>query len=134
MGKVRTHLIDKKERYKIIGDFFEIVSNFRAKKEVIDFFVGLLTPSEALMMARRIQIARMLLEEKNYDAIRRELKVGFSTITKTDQWLNNRGDEYSLWIKKCLRKIENRDIKTKTYSESLLNRYAHHRFLKDLLR
>ncbi|NLC31436.1 MAG: hypothetical protein GX765_05305, partial [Candidatus Moranbacteria bacterium] len=55
MGKVQTKNIDKNERYKIIGDFYEIVTNLRTKNEVIGFFMGLLTPSEALMFARRIQ-------------------------------------------------------------------------------
>lgn len=129
MPKVRPHLIEKTEKYKIIGNFFEIVAGLKNKKEVIDFFLGLLTPSEILMSARRIQIAQMLLEEENYEIIRKRLKVSNQTITKTDQWLH-RDDEYNRWLGgKLKRKIE----KEKNYSSSMLDKYAHHRFFKNLL-
>ena len=74
MGKVKYYSINPRERFRIIGEFFEIIAGLRVKKEVVAFLVGLLTPSEALMLARRIQIAKMLLEEKNYENIRKKLK------------------------------------------------------------
>ena len=130
MPKVRPHLIDKKEKYKVIGRFFEIVSNLKSKKEVIDFFVGLLTSSESLMFARRIQIAEMLLEGDNYERIRKVLKVSNQTITKTDQWLHSGDENYGRWLEKCLKiKANLKD----DYSTGL-DRYAHHRFFKDLLK
>jgi len=42
MSKVRLHLITKEDKFRIIGNFFEIVSGLKSKKEIIDFFVGLL--------------------------------------------------------------------------------------------
>ncbi|NTW45250.1 MAG: hypothetical protein HGB14_12685 [Anaerolineaceae bacterium] len=57
-----------------MDSFFEVVSKLKTKQEIVDFFLGLLTQSESLMMARRIQIARMLLQEKSYEEIKSKLK------------------------------------------------------------
>jgi uncharacterized protein YerC len=133
MPKVKPHEIDKKEKYEIIGNFFEIISNLKSKKEVIDFFVGLLTSSESLMMARRIQIAQMILDDEEYEAIRRALKVSNQTITKTDQWLHGEDDKYNRWLAMQLRKKPKKAEKTGEQF-STLDKYAHHRFLRDLLK
>lgn len=137
MGKVQTKSIDKNERYKIIGDFYEIVTNLRTKNEVIGFFMGLLTPSEALMFARRIQIAQMLLDDKSYEEIRRELKVGLSTVANVSTWLYGENDAFRRKIeeyknRKSKTEEDNNDDYEKNYG-SLLNKYPQHRILRDLL-
>lgn len=136
MGKVQTKNIDKNERYKIIGDFYEIVTNLRTKNEVIGFFMGLLTPSEALMFARRIQIAKMLLDDKSYDEIRKELKVGLSTVASVSNWLYGENDAFRKKIEEHKNSKndadENGDDYEKNYG-SLLNKYPQHRILRDLL-
>lgn len=137
MGKVQTKSIDKNERYKIIGDFYEIVTNLRTKNEVIGFFMGLLTPSEALMFARRIQIAQMLLDDKSYDEIRRELKVGLSTVANVSTWLYGENDAFRRKIEEYKnRKSKTEEDKNDDYEKnygSLLNKYPQHRILRDLL-
>ncbi|GBE16660.1 trp operon repressor [bacterium BMS3Abin15] len=134
MSKVRPSSIDSKNKYRIIGDFFDLVSGLNSKKEVIDFFIGLLTPSESLMMARRIQIAKMLIDEENYEIIRKKLKVSNQTITKTYNWLYSRGDDYNIWITKHILKLKDNNKKYKnSKNKSLLDKYPHHRFLKELI-
>jgi len=132
MSKVRYDDINKRDKYQAIGDFYEIISNLNSKKESIDFFIGLLTPSEALMLARRIQIGKRILEGKKYDEIRKELKVGFSTITKTENWIHGGSDKYSKWIEECLRKNMKKK-KTKEHFKGLLDKYPEHRILKNIL-
>ncbi|MCX6763349.1 MAG: YerC/YecD family TrpR-related protein [Candidatus Moranbacteria bacterium] len=132
MSKVKIHLINPREKYNIIGEFYEIIANLKSKQEVVDFFVGLFTASEALMMARRIQVAKRILEGKNYDSIRRDLKVSYQTITKTEAWLHSGRDEYDRWIEKCIkRSIANK--KTFEGYKSLLDKYPNHRILKNIL-
>jgi len=46
--------------------------------------VGLLTPGEAVMMARRIQVAKMIVEGKGYNEIMKQMKVSCQTITKIE--------------------------------------------------
>lgn len=135
MPKVKISSISSREKYAIIGEFFEIISVLNSKKEIIDFLIGLLTSSETLMMARRIQIAKMLIEEKDYETIREELSVSNQTITKTDNWLNGRGEDYRYWINKCFKKAKKKieSSQKQKHNMSLLDRYPQHRFLKELL-
>lgn len=58
------------------------------------FLEGLLTPSEQIMLGRRIWIARMLLDGKTYHEIGKKLKVGPNTITKVELWLQNQLPDY----------------------------------------
>jgi len=86
-------------------------------------------------MARRIQIAKRLIEKKDYETIRKELGVSNQTITKTDSWLNGRGEDYRDWIIKCFKKAEKKTESGQKYEYggSLLDKYPQHRFLKELL-
>ena len=137
MSKVKSCEISPKEKRKIIENFFEVVLKMKTKKEIIDFFMGLLASSETLMFARRIQIAQMIVGGKTYEDIRSKMKVGYDTITKTEKWLHGNDDKYNKWITGKLQSSDNDKIKNKTISSnknygSLLDKYAHHRFLKDL--
>lgn len=134
MAKVKTHLIDEKERHQIIGDFFNIVANLKSKKEVIDFFVGLLTQSELLMFARIIQVAKMIIEECGYEVIKKKLKVSYQTINKTEQWLHNSGKEYNKWLTNCIKRgtENNRKSKNNFNYSKLLNPYFQHKMFKSM--
>ncbi len=136
MTKVKSYRIDPREKYRITSEFFEIISNLKSKKEIIDFFVGLLTPSEVVMMARRIQVAKMLVEGKGYDEIMRKLKVSCQTITKIEHWLHGKGEEYDVWISRCLNELnksKSKKDKDFKYQTSQLDKYPGHRLLKELL-
>lgn len=136
MGKVQTKNIEKEKRYEIIGDFYDIVTNLKTKKEVIGFFMGLLTSSEALMFARRIQVAQMLLDDKSYEDIREELKVGVATITSVSRWLYGENDAFRKKIEEHKNNKEKLMKNNKNYRRnygSLLDKYPQHRILKDLL-
>jgi uncharacterized protein YerC len=100
---------------------------------MLDFFLRLLTSSEALMLARRIQIAQLLIEEKSYEEIQKKLKVGSQTIYRTDKWINNGDDKTVRWLRNILKKeVKEQKGKYKNFSGSLLNKYPAHRFWSDL--
>lgn len=133
MVKVKFHSINKEERYKAIGNFFNVISNLKSKKEITDFFVGLFTPGEALMMARRIQVAQMLVDNESYESICKKLRVSTQTVVKADQWLHKGNRDYEKWIENRLKvKEAKKKYKSQSYG-SLLDKYAHHRFLRELL-
>lgn len=136
MGKVQTQSVNKNERFQMIGEFYDIVTNLKTKKKVIGFFMGLLTPSEALMLSRRIQVAALLLDGESYEEIRRKLKVGVSTIASVNRWLFGENEEFKDEINKHKKRKDNQNIKGnkgKRYYDSLLDRYPGHRILRDLL-
>lgn len=48
--------------------------------------MGLFSPSEIVMLARRIQIAKKLLAKESYRTIHEEMHVGEGTITSLDKY------------------------------------------------
>lgn len=134
MSKVQLHNVDQKVRRQMIGNFYDVITELKNKDQVVGFFMGLLTPSEALMLSRRIQIAQMLLEDHSYEDICRELNVGSQTVASVYRWLYSDNEHFRKHIKQHIKKQEkiNKRYSQKYYTD-LADRYPQHRFLKDLL-
>jgi uncharacterized protein YerC len=49
----------------------------------------LLTPSERIMLGRRLIIARMLIAGESYEFIGERLRVGYTTIARIHRWLED---------------------------------------------
>ena len=137
MAKVKVHALSQQETQKIVGDFLHLISCLKTKQEIIGFFIGLMTPSEALMFARRIQIAKALLQEKNsYEIIRKKLKVSFQTVTKIDRWLHSGDEKRDQWLAKEILRLDDFVFEKKrklTIGSSPLNRYPEQRLMRELL-
>jgi len=133
MAKIRFYDVDKNERTRVIGELYEVIAELKSKDEVFRFLFGLFTPSEVLMIARRVQIAKMLFDNATYDEIEKRLKVSHQTIRKVEHWLKSDEERTKLIVSK-LDKIRHRAAKSKNrHYESLLDRYPGHRFLKEIL-
>ncbi len=135
MAKVKVYSISKEERYQLVGEFFEIVSQLKNKQEVIDFFVGILFSSESLMIARRIQIAKLIVEGYNYREIKERLKVSSQTIGMVYKWLHERDEAYKVIIKKYLKKVakQKKNNSLPVYNESELDKYPQYKLMKKML-
>lgn len=135
MAKVRVYTVDKKERNRIVRELFTIIADLKNKEEVFGFLMGLFSPSESLMVGRRIQVAKLLLQDYGYDYIEKKLKVSHQTINKIEHWLN-KNEERGKLILKNMEREERQKQKNKDFKGdfNLLNRYAHHRFVKDLFK
>ncbi len=135
MAKVKVYSISKEERYQLVGEFFEIVSQLKNKQEVIDFFVGILFSSESLMIARRIQIAKLIVEGYNYREIKERLKVSSQTIGMVYKWLHERDEAYKVIIKKYLKKVakQKKNNFLPVYNESELDKYPQYKLMKKIL-
>ena len=68
------------------------------EEEAAKFLTDLLYPQEIEMLAKRLQIAVYLLQNKNYDDIRNELRVGNSTIARVATWLGLSGEGFKIVI------------------------------------
>lgn len=135
MAKVRVYSVDKKERNRIIRELFTILADLKNKEEVFGFLLGLFSPSESLMVGRRIQVAKLLLQDYGYDHIEKKLKVSHQTINKIEHWLGE-NEERGRLILKNMEKEEKQKQRNENFKGefSLLNKYAHHRFMKDLFK
>lgn len=63
-----------------------------------NFLQDLLTQSEVIMIARRIQIARRLLSGESFPSIHKELRVGLNTIAAVARWLDRKPEVYRFVI------------------------------------
>ena len=90
---------------------FEAAKTAQTGKQLEVFLEGVLTPSEQIMIGRRIWISRMILENKSYDEIGARLKVGSGTIAKVEMSMLGLLPDYGNFIKREVRRAtkEHRD-------------------------
>lgn len=88
MPRVSKRPIDKKKMDQFYEDFWEAVASLETRKEAQSFLYDLLTHTERKMLAKRLQVAVMLIEGYGYETINEEVKVGNSTIARVNNWLN----------------------------------------------
>lgn len=133
MSKVRSYDIPVDEKRAIVSNFFHVVDQPKKKSDTVDFFVGLFTQSEMIMMSRRVQVAQSFLQDKTYEEIREEIGVSYQTIQKIDQWLHTGDVERDKKLRTWL--LSQKPETKKDYylqEESMLDKYAHHRVIKEL--
>ena len=113
MAKVTLSSIDNKDRYELLDELYDMISVLENREEVKNFFRDLLTPSESLMLSRRIAVAKMLLAGATYEEIRNKLKVGHDNIKSVYRWLYDGFGGYDLALKKIAKK-KSKEISSKS--------------------
>lgn len=86
--------ISNSEKVNLLQEFCEAISVLNNSQERMDFITDLLTKQEVVMIARRIKIAKMLIQGRSYQEIQNSMKVGFATISKINQWLAESGQGF----------------------------------------
>ena len=133
MSRVQARNLDKELRYEIMGDFYDVVSHLKTKKEIVDFFMGLFSDGEAIMFARRIKIAKMLVNGHTYDQINKELGAGIATIASVSQWLNDENEEFQIQINKHIKRQKQWRGNRRSNYNRILNPYRQIKIVKDIL-
>lgn len=87
MPRVNLKSIDSNSKMKYLDLLWTSISQLKTREETKRFFKDLLSESEAIMLARRIEIAKRLIEGESYDSIAQDLKVGKDTIGRVQRWL-----------------------------------------------
>ncbi|HBI34240.1 MAG TPA: hypothetical protein DEA43_04870 [Candidatus Moranbacteria bacterium] len=128
MAKVLVYDVDSKERNLIIKELFLILSDLNSFDDVFAFLSGFVTPSEALMLGRRIRIAQMLIAGETHDEIKKKMKVGYQTITRIEHWLKSDENKHLLIKRKIGKETQKNKSRKSTRSYSMLDKYAMHRF------
>lgn len=88
MSKYNPSKLSKKYRDALIKEFSKILSDLGKPIEIQKFLQDLLTESEEIMLARRLQVAKMLLKDYSYGEIREKLKVGYDNIRSVRHFLD----------------------------------------------
>lgn len=106
MAKVRYNELSEFEKKKYLDEFYTMVSLLKNRDEVRNFFKDLLTLSEVVMISRRIQAAKMMLEGETYETISKKLKMSTTTIMQVEKWLNKGFGGYKNIIRRYKNKKE----------------------------
>ncbi|MDH4330093.1 MAG: YerC/YecD family TrpR-related protein [Candidatus Moranbacteria bacterium] len=98
----------KKLSKEEIGEIFYKLSLAVSKTKKVDEAVALLRDllsiKEVEMIAKRLKIAELLLDNHSYEDIREALGVGYGTISRVQEWLNISGDGYRLAVNRVKNK------------------------------
>lgn len=96
--------ISKNQQEELFIKLAKCLVELKNPVEAAQFIKDLLSETEVLMLARRLQIAELLLDGLKYDEIKERLKVGPGTIAKVQTWLNLYGEGYRTVISRLSRK------------------------------
>ncbi len=120
MGKIKPKSIPRQELYKLLDEFYSIITLLESKEEVRNFFKDLFSISEAVMVARRIQIAKLLLAGYDYESIRSKIGAGFNTIGNVQRWLDAGFGGYIKALENLNKKLQEKESAyAKSYSDPL---------------
>ena len=120
---MKRRLKDLSERETIVtlDALYTAASAVRGRDAVKLFLRDLLTPSERIMLGRRIIIARMLMSGTSYEEIARRMAVGHATVGRVHRWLKDQLPGYEQAIKGMEQAFDERN-KKKLYATSMLYR------------
>lgn len=132
MTKISRIKLDPKHLGFFLNNFWNLITLLENKDQVKSFLKDLLTHTEMKMFAKRIQIAKMLLEGYNYQIIRNYVKVTDSTIARINNILGTEGNGLKVAIS-YLQKIESEiDKERMSIAPNLKNKYPTY-FLPEII-
>ena len=117
--------LSDKERIETLDALYTAAGTVQGREAMKLFLRDLLTPSERIMLGRRILIARKLISGVTYDEIARELKTGTDTVLKVSRWLDDQLPGYERVIAGMeaeFKKRKDKAISKKLYATSALYR------------
>lgn len=116
MKKKISDLSDQ-EKMETLDLLYTAASAVKGRTATKEFLKDLLTPSERIMLGRRIWIARLLLSGESQALIGKKLKVGPNTIWRVEKWLSDQMPGYEKAIQGLEKEMDARIEKKNSYVE-----------------
>jgi TrpR-related protein YerC/YecD len=98
MTKISRIKLDQDDLALLIGQLWKAFTLLETKDEVHKFLHDILTRTEIQMLAKRLEVVKMLREGHTYDLIRKRLNVSDVTIAKINNWYQAFGEGYNIVI------------------------------------
>ncbi|KKU13014.1 MAG: TrpR like protein, YerC/YecD [Parcubacteria group bacterium GW2011_GWC2_45_7] len=96
--------LDHKQRQKVLLELCHALVVVKKLDEAAKVLGDLLSDQEIEMIAKRLQIAKFLLQDKKYEEIMEQLKVSATTIARVNLWLQQAGDGFRMVMSRGLAK------------------------------
>ena len=94
MGKNRAEIMGKTIRTKSVDELFDAIMSLESKEEFYQFFEDICTTNEVISIAQRLEVARMLHENRTYIEIAKETGASTATISRVNRSLNYGNGSY----------------------------------------
>ncbi len=101
---------------EMIVDLCTAIADTKNATEAAELLTDLLGKQEMEMLARRLRIAGLLLENYTYEDISGELKVSPTTVSRVVTWLNTSGDGYRNILERIKKKRSVRQENEKPFT------------------
>lgn len=94
MVQVSRRPLSKKLEEAMFTLFYRVLADVRSENDVAELVEDLLSPTEKIMLGKRLAIAFLL--DKGYDqrTIHTMMSVSISTVNHVNYWLQNKGNGY----------------------------------------
>ncbi|MCL5970539.1 MAG: YerC/YecD family TrpR-related protein [Patescibacteria group bacterium] len=96
----RYNRLQKIEKLKLLAALCEAISSTKNSQEAAKLLTDLLSPSEIEIVAKRLEIAKLLIKGNSYDEIKDRVHAGYSTIARVNTWLNLAGDGFKMAVER----------------------------------
>ncbi len=106
MTQISRRQLSSRVQERIYGIFVDIVKEASTSSEVYSLLEDFLTPTERVMLPKRLCIAYLLLKKYNHRAISSFLKVSFTTINRVSTSLKIGGEGYTLMLTRLQKREE----------------------------
>ena len=113
--------LTKQELIVTLDTLYTTTSGLKGREATKLFLKELLTPSERIMLGRRIVIARLLISGESYRSIQRKMRIGKTTIRRVQRWLEDQVFGYEEAIGRAEKEFSKRTDKV-LYAKSALYR------------
>lgn len=97
--------LSKGEQEELFIRFAKCLASLKSSIEAGNFIRDLFSEQEVLILARRLQIADLLIQNFTYEQIRSVMNVGPNTIAKVQLWLNMHGEGFKVVLERNKNKV-----------------------------
>ena len=92
--------MEKKLQSAAVSHFFDAVLSLENKEECYQFFEDVCTVKELSAIAQRLEVAKMLREERTYLDIAKETGASTATISRVNRSLNYGTEGFDMVLKR----------------------------------
>lgn len=103
------------EQHRVLLELCQAMVMVKSLEEGAKVLGDLLSGQELAMVAKRLQIAKLLFKGEKYDEIERQLKVSNNTIARVNLWLQQAGEGFRMVMERGLAK---KDMKVPLWQPS----------------
>lgn len=97
----KRHRLATEDQQKLLLELCHALVVVKRPEEAANLLIDLFSKQEIEMVAKRLKIAKLLIQEKTYSQIGGELKVSPQTISRVNVWLGQSGVGYRLVIERA---------------------------------